>query len=465
MIIIPTEKRFDWKHAPLVLISIVLINIIIYVAYQSGDDQKQNQALNSYFKSNFIKTEWPLFEKYLQQNQEQQLSDDLSSSEDIIKAQYILTRVDFYDYLESYHSDIALERERVQIQNTMESISYIAFGLYPEKFSIVTLFTHQFLHGDLMHLLGNLFFLIVCGFAVEAAIGHWRFLAFYLGAGVAGGLMHSFFGQLANMPLVGASGAISGVMAMYVSVFRLRKIEFFYWFFVFVGYFRVPALLILPFYIGKEAYDFFFNDGSNVAFMAHIGGFIAGFVAIVACLLINPKMIDSEYIEEDQSIDPYQHDLAEVYRYLERFQFAKAKECLEIFIKKYGTNFDLSLLHYQLSSIHPDLDTPKILKNLFTFHKLTDAQIIRQHKVWRDNPNFHEQLSPDLKTQLALNLAKLPDPRDAQVICEQLLETHYRDPSLAVLARRLSQAYENNQEPAKAKQFNTLAEQLLAGTY
>ena len=272
-------------------------------------------------------------------------------------------------------------------------------------------------------------------------------------------------GQLANMPLVGASGAISGVMAMYVSVFRLRKIEFFYWFFVFVGYFRVPALLILPFYIGKEAYDFFFNDGSNVAFMAHIGGFIAGFVAIVACLLINPKMIDSEYIEEDQSIDPYQHDLAEVYRYLERFQFAKAKECLEIFIKKYGTNFDLSLLHYQLSSIHPDLDTPKILKNLFTFHKLTDAQIIRQHKVWRDNPNFHEQLSPDLKTQLALNLAKLPDPRDAQVICEQLLETHYRDPSLAVLARRLSQAYENNQEPAKAKQFNTLAEQLLAGTY
>ena len=123
-----------------------------------------------------------------------------------------------------------------------------------------------------------MFFLVICGFAVEAAIGHLRFLLFYLFSGVVAGVSHAAMDLDSSSVLIGASGSVSAVMAMYLGVFRFKKIEFFYWFFIFVGYFRAPALLILPFYIGKELVQFYTEAGSNVAFMAHAGGFVAGLV-------------------------------------------------------------------------------------------------------------------------------------------------------------------------------------------
>ena len=289
MLIIPTEKRFDWKHTPLVLFILVLLNSMIYFGYQFGDDFKEIESVLKYKQHGFLEKEWPLFQEYLRKNKEMERLEKnnklYSKIEDTTKTEYdenddisaefkllhnIIIDSDFYDYLDenaynlfylSFIEKWALPRN--EINEEIKSISYLAYGLIPNKMSVVTLFTHQFLHGGIMHLLGNMFFLIICGFAVEAAIGHLRFLLFYLASGLTGGLLFSIIDMSSTMPLVGASGAISGVMAMYLGVFRFKKIEFFYWFFIFVGYFRAPALLILPFYIGKELYDFFSDTEKN----------------------------------------------------------------------------------------------------------------------------------------------------------------------------------------------------------
>src|SRR5690606_22718779 len=224
-------------------------------------------------------------------------------------------------------------------------------GLIPAEMEPLSFISYQFLHGDIMHLLGNMFFLVVCGFAVEAAIGHLRFLLFYLITGIAGGLLHALLNPESSTTLVGASGAVSGVMAMYLGVFRLRKIEFFYWFFIFVGYFRAPALLILPVYVGKELVDYFSDGDSNVAFMAHVGGFVAGAALIAATLLLRPRLVDTEYVEQDQERDPFQEGLARVYGYIENFQFQPALKAVQLMIEEYGPRFELALLRCNLLKI------------------------------------------------------------------------------------------------------------------
>ena len=201
---------------------------------------------------------------------------------------YLLTRYDFHQHMISQHRERLLYHvgeegilQRIKAHEKMMTLSTFTYGLTPDKNHLFTYITHQFLHGDIFHLLGNLLFLVVCGFAVEAAVGHLMFVLLYVLAGVAGGVLHVWFNSHSTVPLVGASGAISGVMAMYLMLFRWKKIEFFYWFFIFVGYFRAPALMILPFYIGKEFYYFYTDTSSNVAFMAHVGGFVAGTVAMI----------------------------------------------------------------------------------------------------------------------------------------------------------------------------------------
>ena len=384
MLIIPTEKRFDLKHTPIVVFLIVLTNILIFFVYQSGDNEKFNHALTVYDDHGFFQSEWPLFEDYLALQGENELLGEYRKflGEDgayqVMSA--LLMRQDFYNHLNQSKQTLFYENKlvewnkyRKEVNETISSISFINFGLIPKQLSPFTFVSHQFLHGDALHLMGNLFFLLICGFAVEAAIGHMRFLFFYLISGIAGGGMYAAMDFSSNATLVGASGAISGVMAMYLAIFRLKKIEFFYWFFVFVGYFRAPALLILPFYIGKEVFNYYNEDDSNVAFMAHAGGFLAGSLLIGVSLLFNRKMLNEEYIEEDQLVDPMQEKLAKIYAYFEHFRFDLALKSLEDLIAEQGLNFELALLRYTL------------LRYRFSSNNQLEAanrEIIQQKKVF-----------------------------------------------------------------------------------
>ncbi|MCW9018647.1 MAG: rhomboid family intramembrane serine protease, partial [Kangiellaceae bacterium] len=350
MIIVPTEKRFDWKHTPVALFAIVLLNILIFFFYQSGDEEKYIQAFDKYNSLNLIKDEWPAFQAFVGQKNDPNLDvilDYYNQGYAEEAASGILFNLEFTQFLNKYaHRYIEgdsysnWKTKRKSVNDIIDSTSSFNFGLVPSNASPLAYITYQFLHGDLMHLVGNLFFLILCGFAVEAIVGHRRFLAFYLLGGIAGGLLHSFLNQKSAIPLVGASGSISAVMAMYLAVFRLKRIEFFYWFFVFVGYIRLPALTILPIYIGKEIFSYFSDQSSNVAFMAHTGGFVGGAVLIALNQMISPKSFNEEYIEEDSENDPIREKMTKYFEQVEKFRFDQARKTLEEVIEQDGLNFE-----------------------------------------------------------------------------------------------------------------------------
>ena len=142
----------------------------------------------------------------------------------------------------------------------------------------LTLITYQFLHGGILHLVSNMLFLWVFGDNVEDAMGHLRFLVFYLLCGVAGGLAHAAFLPASQFPLIGASGAVAGVIAAYlmlhprvrVWVLALRFVPL-----------RVPAVWVLGFWVVMQFVMVVLAPADGVAWWAHVGGMAAGAVLIL----------------------------------------------------------------------------------------------------------------------------------------------------------------------------------------
>lgn len=114
------------------------------------------------------------------------------------------------------------------------TVSLEYFALRPDHVlteqGVIALFSHQFLHGSWFHLLGNMYFLYILGDNIEDVLGWWRYLSVYLACGIVGALVHILANPGDAVPLVGASGAISGIMAAYFLLFRNAKLTFMFLF-------------------------------------------------------------------------------------------------------------------------------------------------------------------------------------------------------------------------------------------
>lgn len=141
----------------------------------------------------------------------------------------------------------------------------------------LTLLSSIFLHGGWLHLLGNMAFLWVFGDNIEDSMGHWRFLLFFCACGVFASFAHALAETDSITPLIGASGGVSGVLGAYlvlhprvrIILLVLLKIPL-----------MLPAYLMIGCWIGLQVFNILFVDEGNVAWWAHIGGFIAGMVMI-----------------------------------------------------------------------------------------------------------------------------------------------------------------------------------------
>ena len=162
-------------------------------------------------------------------------------------------------------------------------IPAVLFGteILPEGFPFVpvelTLATNIFLHGSLFHLIGNMLFLWVFGDNVEDAMGHWRFLVFFVVCGCAASLTHVLIEPDSHRPLIGASGAISGIVAAYLILYPRVRI----WGLFLKGIpLRLPAYWAIGFWFVLQFASAFFSADDGVGWFAHIGGFVAGAVLI-----------------------------------------------------------------------------------------------------------------------------------------------------------------------------------------
>lgn len=175
----------------------------------------------------------------------------------------------------------------VSLQHFQAEAFVFEFGNIPLELlsgvDLFTLLTSMFLHGGWMHLIGNMLFLWVFADNVEAIIGTFNFILFYILGGIAATLIHALFNPISDIPVVGASGAISAVMGAYLILFPASRIRVFILFLFSSAH--VPALLFLGFWILQQMVAGFGSLGlgteeqGGVAWWAHIGGFIFGVIA------------------------------------------------------------------------------------------------------------------------------------------------------------------------------------------
>lgn len=145
----------------------------------------------------------------------------------------------------------------------------------------VTVLTSMFMHGGWMHIIGNLWFLWIFGNNVEDSMGHVRFAVFYLLCGVAAAAAQAIADPGSPVPMVGASGAIGGVMGAYIVLYPRVNVHMLLFLGFFVTTFAVPAILMLGYWLLIQVLGGFTQTGGGgVAFWAHIGGFAAGAVLI-----------------------------------------------------------------------------------------------------------------------------------------------------------------------------------------
>jgi membrane associated rhomboid family serine protease len=154
------------------------------------------------------------------------------------------------------------------------------YGFRPAEFSLVSMFTAMFLHAGWMHLAGNMLFLWIYGDNVEHRLGHFGYFTAYIGAGLVATLFFGMFVPNSNIPMLGASGAISGVLGFYFLWFPRNRIKVFVFLFPFImTTFLIPARIVLGVYLVIDNVLPFMTssaEGSGVAYGAHIGGFLAG---------------------------------------------------------------------------------------------------------------------------------------------------------------------------------------------
>ena len=164
---------------------------------------------------------------------------------------------------------------------------FLYWGLVPARISYgegyLTFVTSMFLHGGWMHLIGNMLFLHIFGDNLEDEMGHGRFLGFYLLSGLAAAGLQFAADPLSQIPMVGASGAIAGVMGGYLLLFPKARVDVLFIIVILIRVVPIPAFLMLGLWFGMQLLGGFATpgDAGGVAYWAHAGGFVAGAVLAV----------------------------------------------------------------------------------------------------------------------------------------------------------------------------------------
>ena len=346
MLILPMERTFNIRRPPVVTFLLLIINTIVFLATSGSDDETLVAAVVAYEEQDILATELPLYGDYLAEEatgpehwRDIESVEALGSYERFHLIVQLLVDDNYAQYLEN-HSDLftykeldALERKQEVTETYIPRLIIYRFGFVPAEFSFVTLFSSQFLHGGWAHLIGNMVILLLIGLTVEQLLGSFNYTLFYLLSGAFGAIVYGLVHFGSPMPAVGASGAISGLMGMYVAAYGKRKIRFFYWIGVYFNYAKLPALMMLPVWVGKEVFDFFFTE-SNVGYTAHAGGLVAG-AGLVLLGKSSFAKVDTEIIENRDAENEYREDLEHALQLVDRADFQAAKQALSRLLERY----------------------------------------------------------------------------------------------------------------------------------
>lgn len=172
------------------------------------------------------------------------------------------------------------------MQPPESAMLYTYFGLVPKEFitsftgrpdllpyNVMTIFTSMFIHGGFLHIIGNMLYLWIFGNNIEDRLGHLGFFAFYIMSGICAAVFQLFYDPASELPMIGASGAVSGILGAYLVAYPYARIKTLLIIIIFIKIVDVPAVLLLTIWFFMQ---FLYANVDGIAWYAHVGGFIFG---------------------------------------------------------------------------------------------------------------------------------------------------------------------------------------------
>jgi membrane associated rhomboid family serine protease len=300
MLILPLHHRVEVRRLPWMSLLIAVVCVFVHLGPQQGDAGRRERAAEQYRDAGLEAIEAPLYAAYADAHADalsHAFGAEVATGEDV-PAELLqidrgfraaLARGEGFDDAAAH---AAWQQRSAGFRQTLETLVDERFAMSSDAPSTWTAFTSTFLHGSVGHLFGNLVFLLMLGLLVERALGPWLHLALYLLSGVAAAWVWALTHAGPPTLVLGASGAIAGLMGALCVLWGMRRIRFFYWFFVVFDYVRAPALVLLPAWLGWELLQWATDVGSNIAYQAHAGGIVAG-----ALLALGVKALHWDRIE------------------------------------------------------------------------------------------------------------------------------------------------------------------------
>jgi membrane associated rhomboid family serine protease len=407
MLILPLHRTVGWSNLPIFTLLLIAANTLIFLFTQLDDAQEFNLALNNYRDSGLYEIERTGYLAYLDERND---LDYLTGQHEIGDANRdLITQMTGIqsdrDFLQRLHDGRVIEpsderyrdwqQKRVSFESLYESITYVGYGLRAGQPELIPLFSHMFLHAGFGHLIGNMLFLFALGVLIEDLMGRIFFISLYLLGGLGSAGFDILFSSGSLMPGIGASGAIAGLMGMYSVIYGFRRIRFFYSIGFYFDYVSLPAIVLLPLWIGNELFQLLYYSGSSINYLAHLGGLVSG-AALAGLTKFTSDSFDLSHLEMDEQNQQTERNLCAARALYQNMEYRKALPLLRRLYQEGCQEREVLYLYYQCSRISPQSeDYHKAARALFSIPErdTASAELLREIyneyiKLARPGPRF-----------------------------------------------------------------------------
>ncbi|MFC1883712.1 rhomboid family intramembrane serine protease [Thermodesulfobacteriota bacterium] len=378
MLVIPIAGKISWRNPPFVTIGIIIINAFVFFSLQQDEDRHLNKAFEFYVQSGLAKME---ANAYLDYKKSLDKPSDISSQKSNRKlgekavAKLCQEMQDDTEFIKKLRNDEIITPEdsnyprwkelRIGFEEKLSHVFSWKYGFRPAEKPIFPTLTYMFLHGSFGHLLGNMIFLWIVGCVLEIGCGRILYLTIYLITGACSAWFFYLFNVQSTIPLIGASGSISGLMGAYTVLYGKSKIRVFYSLGFYFNYSKIPAIILLPIWIGNEIFQLGFGEATNIAYLGHIGGLLSG--SFLGYIAIKFTGITDENIFQEDPKERISILLEESLNYLGKLDLEKARNALNKVFEIENNNKEALIQSFNIEKLDPKNDN---------FHKAASRLIL-----------------------------------------------------------------------------------------
>jgi membrane associated rhomboid family serine protease len=456
MFIIPLTGKISWRNPPRLTIGLILLNCLVFFVFQASDSQQQYHVSEYYFSSGLATIEVPRYVAYREGRLfNSSVSYHAGELKEETMVRFYLEMERDYHFLEKLNSDeivVPSDPEyaqwkslRTEYRNMRSQIISLRYGFRPAYKSLLTAFTYMFLHSSAGHLVGNMIFLWIVGCMLEMGLGRMLYSGLYLFGGLAAAGVFWLIYKHSTVPVVGASGAIAGLMGAFAVLFGRKKVKIFYSLGFYFNYLKIPAIILLPIWVGNEFFQLFFGSARHVAYVAHIGGLTGGALFGFVCLKFSLRF-QRDIFEElpEDNISPL---LEKALKHIAELDMETGRQLLEQVLDKDPENIDALTHLFNIYKLDPENEKfHGTAKNLMFQLSRSYDTYEKAHAIYHDYVHHarHPHLSPQMYIQLSSIFSATGHLDNAVQILAMLVKKVPQFPGIPTALLKLAQAYRQN---------------------